>query len=110
MKRIGTILLIAVLAVSSATAQRALVIKHANGVTDAVPTAAIDSLKFKEDGSLLLIAGREGQAVEMETSGLSLSYGEMPAAFTVEYSGDAASVVNPFLLEGVTATVEGADV
>ena len=91
-------------------AQRALMIKHADGVTDAVSTAVIDSLKFSEDGSLLTIASKEGNLVEVAATGVSLSYGEMPAAFTVKYNGETAAVVNPFLMEGVTATVAGADV
>lgn len=110
MKRILSIILFSVFAFNAAMAQRALMIKHANGVTDVVSTAAIDSLEFNDDGSVLKIASKEGNVVEVDASGVKLTYGEMPATFTVEYSGTTASVVNPFLLEGVTATVEGADV
>lgn len=110
MKRILTIILFSALAFRMAMAQRALMIKHADGVTDAVATAAIDSLKFSEDGSLLTIASKEGKVVEVVASGIKLSYDEMPTAFTVNYSGMTAAVVNPFLLEGVTATIAGADV
>lgn len=110
MKRILTIILFSALAFQMAMAQRALMIKHADGVTDAVATAAIDSLKFSEDGSLLTIASKEGKVVEVVASGIKLSYDEMPTAFTVNYSGMTAAVVNPFLLEGVTATIAGADV
>ena len=110
MKRIFSILLITALSSCLAMAQRALMIKHTDGVTDAVSTAAIDSLEFSEDGSMLRIASREGRVVEIGTSGISLSYGEMPAEFTVTYSGPTATVTNPFLLEGVTATASGADV
>lgn len=110
MRSIFSIILIAALAAHTAMAQRALMIRHADGVTDAVSTAAIDSLEFSEDGSVLRITGREGTVVEVGTSGVSLSYGDMPTGFTVTYSGGTASVVNPFLLEGVTATVAAADV
>ncbi|MDY5085224.1 MAG: carbohydrate-binding domain-containing protein [Prevotella sp.] len=110
MKRIFSILLITALSSCLAMAQRALMIKHTDGVTDAVSTAAIDSLEFSEDGSMLRIASREGRVVEIGTSGISLSYGEMLAEFTVTYSGPTATVTNPFLLEGVTATASGADV
>lgn len=110
MKKILSIILFSAFAFHVAMAQRALMIKHADGVTDAVSTAAIDYLKFSEDGSLMTIVGKEGNVVEVGANGVSLSYGEMPAAFTVKYSGEAAAVVNPFLMEGVTATVAGADV
>lgn len=110
MKRLLSIILFFALVSCVAMAQRALMIRHADGVTDAVSTAAIDSLEFSDDGSVLKIVGKDGKLVEIGASGISLSYGEMPAEFTVEYNGTTASVVNPFLLEGVTATVAGADV
>lgn len=110
MKKILSIILFSAFVLQVAMAQRALMLMHANGVTDAVSTSLIDSLKFSEDGSLLTIASKEGKVVEIGTSDVSLSYGEMPTAFTVKYSGATATVVNPFLLEGVTATVAGADV
>ena len=110
MKRFLSIILFSAFAFHVAMAQRALMIKHADGVTDAVSTAAIDYLKFSEDGSLMTIAGKEGNVVEVGVTGATFSYGEMPAAFTVKYDGETASVVNPFLMEGVTATVAGADV
>ena len=110
MKRLSSIILVFALVSCVAMAQRALMIRHADGVTDAVSTAAIDSLEFSDDGSVLKIVGKDGKLVEVGASGISLSYGEMPAEFTVEYNGTTASVVNPFLLEGVTATVAGADV
>ncbi len=108
MKRILSIILFSAFAFQMAMAQRALMIKHADGVTDAVSTAAIDNLTFSEDGSLLKIASKEGKLVEVGATGAKLSYGEMPAAFTVKYNGTTADVVNPFLLEGVTATAKGA--
>ena len=110
MKRLFTFIMITALASCMAMAQRALMIKRANGVTDAVSTALIDSLEFSEDGSMLKIASKDGQLIEIETMGISLAYGEMPSTFTVIYKGATASVVNPFLLDGVTAEVAGADV
>ena len=110
MKRFLSIILFSAFAFQMAMAQRALMIKHADGVTDAVSTAVIDSLSFSEDGSQLKIASKSGNIVEVGATGISLSYGEMPAAFTIKYNGTTAAVVNPFLMEGVTATVAGADV
>ena len=101
MKRLFTFIMITALASCMAMAQRALMIKRANGVTDAVSTALIDSLEFSEDGSMLKIASKDGQLIEIETMGISLAYGEMPSTFTVIYKGATASVVNPFLLDGV---------
>ena len=63
MRSVFSIILIAALAAHTAMAQRALMITHADGVTDAVSTAAIDSLEFSEDGSVLRITGREGTVV-----------------------------------------------
>lgn len=110
MKRILYIILFSALAFQVAMAQKALMIKHADGVTDAVSTATIDSLSFSEDGSLLTIASKEGKVVEISASGIKLSYDEMPTTLTVKYDGTKAEVVNPFLLEGVTVAVAGADV
>ena len=50
MKRIFSIILVFALVSCVAMAQRALMIRHADGVTDAVSTAAIDSLEFSDDG------------------------------------------------------------
>lgn len=50
MKRIFSIILVFALVSCVAMAQRALMIRHADGVTDAVLTAAIDSLEFSDDG------------------------------------------------------------
>ncbi len=108
MKRILSIILFSAFAFQMAMAQRALMIKHADGVTDAVSMAVIDSLKFSEDGSLLTIASNDGNLVDVAATGVKFSYGEMPTAFTVKYNGETASVVNPFLMEGVTATAKGA--
>lgn len=109
MKRIFSIILFSALAFQMAMAQRALIIKHANGVTDAVSTTVIDSLEFSGDGSELKITSN-GKVVKVDANGIKLSYGETPTAFTVNYNGTTASVVNPFLMEGVTAMVAGADV
>lgn len=110
MKRLLSILpLLAVVASHKAMAQRALIINHADGVTEAVPTVAIDSLMFSEDGSTLTIASN-GKVVALDARGVSLTYGQLPTSFTVEYNGTTATVVNPYLLDGVTATAMGADV
>ena len=50
MKRIFSIILVFALVSCVAMAQRALMIRHADGVTDAVSMAAIDSLEFSDDG------------------------------------------------------------
>ena len=50
MKRLFSIILFFSLVSCVAMAQRALMIRHADGVTDAVSTAAIDSLEFSDDG------------------------------------------------------------
>ena len=53
MKRLLSIILVFALVSCVSMAQRALMIRHADGVTDAVSTAAIDSLEFSDDGSVL---------------------------------------------------------
>lgn len=72
MKRLLSIILIFALVSCVAMAQRALMIRHADGVTDAVSTAAIDSLEFSDDGLVLKIAGKDGKLVEIGASGISL--------------------------------------
>lgn len=110
MKKITLLIILCVSAFNMLQAQRALLIQRNNGVTDAVSTAIIDSLSFSDDGSILSIAGN-GNVVTVNASEITnMSYGSMPAAFTVNYQGTSASVVNPFLIDGVTVSIEGANV
>lgn len=91
-------------------AQRALMIQRNNGVTDAVSTSVIDSLSFSADGSVMKVAS-SGNVVNVDAASIkSLSYGDMPTAFSIKYEGEAVTVVNPYLMSGVTVEAEGANV
>lgn len=91
-------------------AQRALMIQHADGLTDAVATSTIDSLTFSDDGSLIRIV-RGGTLFELSTHDVTrLSYAELPASCLVTYLGTSATVINPYFTHGVSVSVHGADV
>lgn len=110
MKRILTLIIFCGSAFNMLQAQRALMIQRANGVTDAVSTTVIDSLSFSDDGSIMKIASK-GNVVEIEAEGIkNMSYGNAPTSLTVNYDGATATVVNPYLMSGVTVDIAGADV
>lgn len=111
MKRIlSTVILFTVFAAVT-FAQRALMLKMNDGVTNAVPTTAIGEITFSEDGANIIIIPIEGDEVILKTANiLDMSYGVAPANIMVKYDGEKATVENPYLLNGVYASVKGANV
>lgn len=110
MKHLYLIIFICVCFGIESKAQRALLIHRQGGMTDAISTADIDSLEFSNDGNILLIA-TGGKVIETLTGDiLSLNYGQLPSAFSVKYDGGSATIINPYFCQGVSATINGADV
>lgn len=110
MKRYLTIIIASVLVAQVAVAQRALRIQRTNGVTDYAPVSRIDALTFSEDLSHVYIYSGTSVVTIDRDDITELTYAEAPTSLLVTYDGSAATVENPFLLDGVTATTDGAHV
>lgn len=108
MKRILTSLILCMAIASSAVAQRALKIQRTNGVNDYAPVSMIDEILFSEDlQQFIIVSGTTQTTVNCaEVSGMG--YAETPGSLLVTYQGESAVVENPYLLNGVTAEVDGA--
>lgn len=111
MKRILSTLFIFTVLATAAFAQRALMLKMNDGVTNAVATAEISEIKFSDDGATMSVTLTNGETVELNVAKIAeMSYGVMPTKLTVAYEENTATVVNPYLSTGVTASIKGADV
>ena len=110
MKRTLTICLLFAVATGMAMAQRALKIRRTDGVNDYVPVTKIEEITFSEDmKQLVIVSGATTIAIDLyEVS--EMGYAETPQSLLVTYGGDSATVDNPYLLDGVTAEVDGAHV
>ena len=87
------------------TATRALYIHLNGGVTQAVALSRVQELTYV--GNNLVV----NDSVELDLDDITeVTFGAMPEALTVSYQGTAASVVNPYFLDGVEVALSGADV
>lgn len=110
MKRVLSIVMMVGI-VATSFAQKALLLQMKDGVTNAIATTSIGEITFSEDGTTMIIMPVEGDETLLKTADiLNMSYGEAPASIMVKYDGDKATVENPFLLNGVYASVKGANV
>lgn len=91
-------------------AQRSLMIERIDNVTDYIPTDEIEQITFSEDLSQFIVASKDNQIVVDRADVKTMGYTETPSAFQVEYEGATAKIRNPYLLQGVTADVQGAHV
>ncbi|MGM9733989.1 MAG: carbohydrate-binding domain-containing protein [Prevotella sp.] len=108
MKRILTSFILCVVIVELAMAQRALKIQRTNGVNDYAPVSMIDEITFSEDlRQFTIVSGTTKTTVNCEEVAC-MGYAETPSSFLVTYNGKSATVDNPYLLDGVTAEVDGA--
>ena len=106
-KRYYTIILALLLMITTGvSAQKAIFITQSNGVTDVAPVSST-TLTFSDDQKTLIVNGTYSYATENITG---ITYGDLPSGIAVDYNGTSATVLNPYLLDGVTATVSGADV
>lgn len=110
MKRTLTICLLFAVATGMAMAQRALKIQRTDGVNDYVPVSKIEEITFSEDmKQLVIVSGATTIAIDRDEVS-EMGYADTPNSLLVTYGGDSATVDNPYLLDGVTAEVDGAHV
>lgn len=110
MKKTISLLLSLNMVCQVAQAQKALLIQRTDGVTDALPTSAVDSLSFSDDGTQLLLTCSSAVTSLACADVSSIQYAEAPATLTVSYEGEKAVVINPYLAKGVSVQVNGANV
>jgi len=85
----------------------ALYIVLNNGVTNVVPFENITELTFNDTGDKLIVNGTwEANLADIQ----ELTHSTMPEGLTVSYAGTKAKVLNPYFLNGVSATISNADV
>lgn len=110
MKKILTVIVLAVSSLMTYGQDRALVIECANNELDMVTTNEVDSIYFSPDGASLFVVANDTIVQFAKSDIVSLSYGEVATKMTVTYEGGKAKVVNPYFTKGVKATVSGAHV
>lgn len=110
MKKILTCLFLSLMVAEVAMAQRALSIQRANGVNDYAPVSLIDEIRFSQDLKQFTILSGTTEITLNCADVLAMSYAELPGSLLVTYNGETATVDNPYLLDGVTAEVDGANV
>lgn len=104
-------LVIASLVVSiSLVAQESLYIHKSDHVTLGAPIEEITSVYFSHDGTLVYFQIGDTLAQYQVSEIDSLTFGDDAGTVKVVYNGDYAMVCNPLAFQGVTASVEGADV
>lgn len=88
-------------------AQKALFIRQANGVTDAIDVTQVADITFSADRKSFTLNGNYTYNTADVTE---MTYGTTPTSLSVKYNGDKAEVINPFFATGVSATINGANV
>ncbi len=105
---IGTMMAIAAVGtkaqVNDATAMH---IVQKNGVTNAIPLEQIEELTYNASGDSIVVNAVWRMAI---TEVSEIAFGSLSESVEVSYSNGSASVFNPYCLEGVSASVVGADV
>lgn len=100
-----------VCALSSLADNNAVYIKLTDGITNVASIADIDSIYFSDDQQTMYIFTTSGNLYDEACSKIeNISYSTMPASLTVIYEGEQASIVNPYFLNGVSVSKEGAHV
>ena len=109
MKRIMATMLMAVSLSSFAQDNQydALYIVMNNGVTNTIPLGNVNEITFNEAGDKLIVNGTWEVSLDEITE---LTYGATGSELTINYNGTEARAVNPFFMDGVSVSVNGADV
>ncbi len=94
----------------AAWAQKSLMIQHLDGSKDYALVTAIDQLTFSDDLSQFTLVSGDRSVTIDRSDVVAMGYEDAPEAFSVTYSSSSATVVNPYLLQGVSVSVSGADV
>lgn len=108
--RIWSVMALGAVATGSVSAQQALMIECEGGITDAFSTEMIDSLSFSADGQQMQVFVSGKTATYQLQNVLGMTYGELPASLKVVYDEALTSIVNPYSLQGVKATIKGGNV
>ena len=85
-----------------------LVIPTHSGLTLAAPLEQIDSITVRGDS--MFVHSVFGARAVANASIADMTVAPVSEEVTVRYNGASATVCNPFFLQGVTATIDGAHV
>ena len=104
------LLMIFVMSVLSASADRDVKFYMNSGEVKCIAQERIDSIFFDDNEENLYLAfeGRMEQLAVDEID--SIKYGSLPQMVEVAYSGNVATVVNPFAFDSVAVSINGAKV
>lgn len=91
-------------------AQQSLMIERSNGNTDYFSTSAIREITFSNDFAQLMISSIDTTIVIERAEVVKMGYIKTPTSMTINYEGSKATIHNPYVMEGVSATAEGAHV
>lgn len=90
--------------------QKKMFIHKSNHVSIGANIANTDSVTFSPDGNTLYLYINGVESVLSAANIDSISFGESTNTIFINYKGNEAYVVNPLAFEGVSVTVNGADV
>lgn len=110
MKKLFSLLILFFSMTSMLFAQQSLMIERSNGNTDYFPTSSISELTFSNDFSQIVISSVDTTIMIERTEIMKMGYIKTPASLTINYEGNKASIQNPYLLQGVNVTADGAHV
>ncbi len=102
--------LIACLMTCSAWAQKALTILRTDGTTECAAVSSIEEMTFSEDLTHLVLSSGTHTVEIHRDSIVSMGYTQLPEAFLISYEGNSATIVNPYFLQGVTVSRDGAHI
>ena len=109
MKKI-LLLMIFVMSVLSASADRDVKFYMNSGEVKCIAQERIDSIFFDDNEEYLYLAF-EGRLEYLAINDIdSIKYGSLPQMVEVAYSGNTATVVNPFAFDSVAVSINGAKV
>ena len=97
--------------VSAAWAAQRLWVYQTDNFKNGLSISAADSVKYDETGqNILLVTKNDTIATISRTSIAKMIIGEVTDEVQINFVGDDAEIVNPYFLEGVSVTKDGADV
>lgn len=85
--------------------RKALLLSMTNGDTIAAPIENIDSINLSDE-QMIINEVFAYQYPDIKDA----SFGELPKRLFITWNGDKVSVINPYILKGVSVAVSGADV
>lgn len=111
MKRKIVIIAAVAALVSAAWAAQRLWIYQTGKFTNGLSLTVADSVKYDNSGQNILLVTKNDTTATLSRAGiLKMTIGELTEEVRINFVGDDAEIVNPYFLEGVTVTKDGADV